>query len=614
MTGSGKTGLGIVLLEEIAFEGIPAIIIDPKGDLTNLTLQDSLDIGQAIYTPGSTAGIPVSILSSLKRPQLDEETMRLTISSTVTSLLGIAGINADPMSKEHILLSTILESGDQDITSLVNAIQSPPFDRLGVLPLDMFYPEKQRYDLAIKLNSFLAAPRFKVWLEGFPLDIDKILWKDGSPQHAIFYLSHLNDHERMFFVTLLYTAVEKWMRSRSGSKGLEAVVYFDEVAGYLPPVRNPPSKEVIIRLLKQARAFGVGLVLATQNPVDLDYKALSNSGTWMIGKLQTEQDKKRIIEGLEGKIKSLANLGKREFILHSIYQDQIKFRSRDTICRLVGPLSLDQIPKGEYKKTEIQKIKVVPSVPSKYKVYYHKSNGVYHGYVGGRARVTYESKKYGYIQDKIIDGIYRDDWEPFDFVEDRERNFDYASLDLPDLKQSDFENWIYKTQTIEIPVNEHLGMVGTNFWDECNARYDQDKNELMNKYNAKIIALQQKMEKERTKLKEYEQRLVARKREHTFSAFEIGMNIASGRRRSMSSSFTKARMVEQDEIRVKQQKLVIEQTREQWIHLNEQTKKGIAALREKWNAIAEDITYARIRPYKKDIVVEMFGVFWVGDE
>jgi hypothetical protein len=607
MTGSGKTGLGIVLMEEAALAGIPAIIIDPKGDLTNLIYQDKLNIIQTIYTPGSDVGVPVSILSSLKV----KDTM--AISSTVTSLLGIAGISADPMSKEHILLSTILESGDQDINSLINAIQSPPFDRLGVLPLETFYPEKKRYDLAIKLNSFLAAPRFKAWVEGVPLDIESMLWKDGKPCQAIFYLAHLNELERMFFVTLLYTAIEGWMRSRRGSTELEALVYFDEVTGYLPPVKNPPSKEVIIRMLKQARAYGVGLVLATQNPIDLDYKALSNIGTWMIGKLQTEQDKKRIIEGLEGKITNLATLGKREFLLHSIYQDQIKFKSRDAISRLVGPLSLDQIPKGEYEIAEIQKIKVVPSVPSKYRTYYHKSKGVYHGYIGGQARVTYESKKYNYVTERLVGGLYNGDWDKFYYEPDDERDYDYAPLDLPDLDQSDFENWIYKTEVIEIPVSTHLGIVGTNFWDEANKLHDQEKSDLMKKYNAKIDTLKLRLDKAYAKLHGYQQRLSARKKEQTFSIFEIGLSMMSGRKRSLSSSMSKGRMVEQDAVMVKQQQLAVDQIKAEWESLNERTRSELAAIREKWDAIATDVTYERIRPYKKDIVTEIFGVIWKGE-
>jgi len=357
MTGSGKTGLCIDLLEEAALQGIPALMIDPKGDITNAllhfpellpedflpwvnpdqarrndkTLEESAadaaslwknglekwGIGSeriralgksahfAVYTPGSEAGIPVNVLASLKAPGLpweeNREMLAEKISGIVMGLLGLVGLDdLDPIrSKEHILLSNIFESAwsrdrDLDLTELILQIQNPPFDKLGVLELDSFFPEKERLELSILLNNIMAAPTFQAWLEGEPLDIDSLLYgSDGKPRHSVFYIAHLSDAERMFFVTLLYTAVETWMRTQKGSTSLRALIYFDEIFGYLPPVKNPPSKTPMLRMLKQARAFGVGQVLVTQNPVDVDYKAMSNAGTWFIGKLQTEQDKNR---------------------------------------------------------------------------------------------------------------------------------------------------------------------------------------------------------------------------------------------------------------------------------------------------------------------------------
>ncbi|HDD61485.1 MAG TPA: ATP-binding protein, partial [Chloroflexi bacterium] len=364
MTGSGKTGLCIDLLEEAALQGIPALMIDPKGDITNALLhfpelraedfapwvnpdqarrEDKTieqaaadaaalwtkglakwDIGPdriqalkdaahfAIYTPGSEAGIPVNILASLKAPGIpwdeNREMLAEKISGIVMGLLGLVGLNdLDPVrSKEHILISNIFESAwskgkDLDLTELIMQIQNPPFQKLGVLELDYFFPEKDRQELSIMLNSILAAPTFQAWIEGEPLDIEKLLFgPDGRPRHSVFYIAHLSDAERMFFVTLLYAAVETWMRKQKGSTTLRALIYFDEIFGYLPPVKNPPSKTPMLRMLKQARAFGIGQVLVTQNPVDVDYKALSNAGTWFIGKLQTEQDKNRLLDGLEG--------------------------------------------------------------------------------------------------------------------------------------------------------------------------------------------------------------------------------------------------------------------------------------------------------------------------
>ena len=363
MTGSGKTGLCIGLLEEAALQGIPALIVDPKGDLTNLVLHfpnflpsdfepwidpelarrsgksmadlsaetaanwqkglanselgpdDLRALGAAadfaIYTPGSTSGLPINILSSFQPPDIDwadnREILREKISTTVTALLGLVGItDIDPLrSREHILLSNVLENAwskgtTLDLTELILQTQNPPFARLGAFPLDSFYPAKDRSELAMLLNNFLASPSFETWLIGGPLDINAMLYTpEGKIRHSIFYLAHLSDNERMFFTTLLFAATEAWMRTQRGTSGLRALLYFDEILGYLPPVANPPSKPILLRMLKQARAFGLGLLLATQNPVDVDYKALSNAGTWFIGRLQTDQDKQRLLDGLE---------------------------------------------------------------------------------------------------------------------------------------------------------------------------------------------------------------------------------------------------------------------------------------------------------------------------
>jgi len=418
MTGSGKTGLCIVLLEEAALHGIPAIIIDPKGDLTNLMLhfpdlapQDfqpwidanlarrsgkSLEqvaadasnswreglkewgvpqerimalknaVQFAIFTPGSDAGIPVSVLSSLAVPEIawqeNREVLREKITSTVTALLGLVGYtDIDPLrSREHILLANIFESAwsqgkDVELAELILQTQTPPFEKLGAFPVETFFPAKDRMELAMVLNNILAAPAFETWREGQSLNIGSMLYSaDGRPRHNIFYLAHLSDPERMFFVTLLLSAVETWMRTQSGSSSLRALLYMDEIFGYLPPLRNPPSKLPLLRMLKNARAFGLGLLLATQNPVDVDYKALSNAGTWFIGKLQTEQDKNRLLDGLEsasGGIsrivfdKLISSLGKRVFVLHNIHAKQPELlQTRSTMNFLAGPLTRNQIP------------------------------------------------------------------------------------------------------------------------------------------------------------------------------------------------------------------------------------------------------------------------------
>jgi len=420
MTGSGKTGLCIALLEEAAMDSIPAIVIDPKGDIPNLLLQfpelsgedfrpwinegdaakkgmepdeyaekqanmwknGLADWGQDgeriremgkkvdinVFTPGSNAGIPVSILASLDVPEFeildDPEALAERIESTVSSLLSLMGIQADPIqSPEHILLSNIFLhcwQNDESLTlqSLIHHIQTPPFEQIGVVSVDEFIKEKDRKSLAMKLNSLLASPGFSTWLKGVPLDMHKMLHApDGRARISIFSIAHLSDSERMFFVSLLLNQMLGWMRSQSGTTSLRAMLYMDEIYGYLPPTANPPSKKPMMTMLKQARAYGLGLLLATQNPVDLDYKALSNIGSWFLGRLQTERDKARVLEGLEGAASSqhstfnrgkmeelLAGLGSRVFLLNNVHDDAPStFHVRWVMSYLPGPLARTQI-------------------------------------------------------------------------------------------------------------------------------------------------------------------------------------------------------------------------------------------------------------------------------
>jgi hypothetical protein len=420
MTGSGKTGLCIDLLEEAAIDSVPAILIDPKGDLTNLLLtfpdlrpedfepwvnvddarRKGLSVGEyaryiadlwrngladwgegperirmlkesadfRIYTPGSDAGLPISILASLRAPVLswdeNEELLREQIQGTVSALLGLVGIEADPLrSREHILLSNVFEhfwrqSEDLDLASLITAIQSPPVRQLGVFDVDTFFPEKGRFELAMSLNSIIAAPSFGTWLQGEPLDIANLLYTpSGEPRHSIFYIAHLSESERMFFVTLLLEQIVTWVRQQSGTTSLRALLYFDEVFGFFPPVAEPPSKRPLLTLLKQARAFGFGVVLTTQNPVDLDYKGLTNAGTWFIGKLQTERDKMRVLDGLESVTtqaggaldrreldRTISALSSRVFLLHNVHEDQpVIFQTRWAMSYLRGPLTRTQV-------------------------------------------------------------------------------------------------------------------------------------------------------------------------------------------------------------------------------------------------------------------------------
>ncbi len=427
MTGSGKTGLSISIIEEAAIDHIPAIIIDPKGDLGNLLLtfpefkasdflpwinaddarkkgvspeeyareqanlwkkgladwdQDGQRIAKfksaaefAIYTPGSRAGLPVSILNSLAAPDQkalqDLDLVREQIQTTTSGLLQLLNVKAEPLtSREHILLSSIIEhewlaGRDLQISDLISMIQTPPFQKIGVFDMDSFFPAADRFKLAMTFNNLLAAPGFKSWMEGDTLDIDHMLYtQSGKPRISIFSIAHLSDSERMFFVTLLLNQMISWMRRQSGTTSLRALLYMDEVFGFFPPVGEPPSKKPLLTLLKQARAFGVGVMLSTQNPVDLDYKGLSNAGTWLIGRLQTERDKERLIDGLMGidssgsldkkmLLKLISTLKKRVFLLHNVHNQQLTFfHTRWVLSYLRGPLTRTQIK--ELMKSKFQ--------------------------------------------------------------------------------------------------------------------------------------------------------------------------------------------------------------------------------------------------------------------
>ncbi|RIK77197.1 MAG: ATP-binding protein [Planctomycetota bacterium] len=420
MTGSGKTGLCLTLLEEAAIDGIPAIAIDPKGDIGNLLLTfpqllpedfrpwvdpataaragmtpDDFALATAtqwreglaswgqeperierlraaaevtIYTPGSQAGIPLTVLRSFAAPPADllgdGDMLRERITSSASGLLALLGIDADPLrSREHILLANILDRAwrggeDVDLGNLIRQIQTPPFDKVGFLDLESFFPAKDRFELAMSLNNLLASPGFSGWASGEVLDVQRLLYTSaGRPRVSIVSIAHLSEAERMFFVTILLNELIAWMRKQSGTSSLRAILYMDEVFGYLPPTANPPSKTPMLTLLKQARAYGLGLVLATQNPVDLDYKALSNAGTWFIGRLQTERDKARVLDGLEGASAAagaafdratmdamISGLRNRVFLLNDVHEDApAVFETRWAMSYLRGPLTRDQI-------------------------------------------------------------------------------------------------------------------------------------------------------------------------------------------------------------------------------------------------------------------------------
>ena len=579
MTGSGKTGLCITLLEEAAIDGIPAIIIDPKGDLCNLLLtfpnlspqdfepwvnegdaqkkglsvpdfaaqqanlwkeglaswgQDGERIKRLrsaadfhIYTPGSNVGTPVSILSSFAAPpeslREDNELLAERVNTTVTSLLGLIGVEADPIrSREHILLSNILNQEwsagrNLDLAGLIQKVQTPPITKIGVMDLDSFFPADDRFQLAMTLNNLLASPTFASWMEGESLDIQKMLYTDsGKPRLAIFSIAHLADAERMFFVSLLLNQMLGWVRAQSGTTSLRAILYMDEIFGYFPPVANPPSKLPLLTLLKQARAFGLGVVLATQNPVDLDYKGLANTGTWFIGRLQTERDKDRVLEGLEGIAAGsgkrfdrqemeqlIAGLGNRIFLMNNVHDDAPEvFETRWAMSYLRGPLTRTQIKSlMEPLKTTAPAAAAAteaattparnapeqnqrPVLPPEITQYYipirstaSEARLSYHPMLLGSAEVHYSSSKTVDVTQqltvlaKFADGPVDLDWGQSvalnvpveDLGTEPEADCQYVILPPKASKaksyaawQKDFASWIYRNQRLELMESPSL--------------------------------------------------------------------------------------------------------------------------------------------------------------
>jgi hypothetical protein len=573
MTGSGKTGLCINLLEEAAIDNIPAIIIDPKGDLCNLLLtfpnlapedfapwvEEGVDAAQQaqfwkeglakwdedgerikrlkdaadfrIYTPGSNAGLPVSILKSFVAPpetiRQDNEALAERINTTVTSLLALIGIDADPVrSREHILLSNILNhewsaGRDLDIAGLIQKVQTPPITKVGVMELDSYFPAADRFELAMSLNHLLASPSFGSWMEGEALDVAKFLHTEsGKPRHSIFSIAHLSDAERMFFVSLLLNQVLGWMRTQSGTTSLRAILYMDEIFGYFPPVANPPSKLPLLTLLKQGRAFGLGVVLATQNPVDLDYKGLANTGTWFIGRLQTERDKARVLEGLEGIAAGtgqkfdrqameqlLAGLDKRIFLMNNVHEDEPElFETRWALSYLRGPLTRTQIkllmdplkattttpapaavaaPAPVATAPPKTERAILPPEISQYYIPVRSSGGgaatlTYHPMLLGTAEVRYSNSKTVEMTQQLnrlaafADGPAGLDWSQATVVDlpvedlesEPEAGAQFAEVPSEATKaknyaswRKDLANWIYRNQRLELLESPSLEIV-----------------------------------------------------------------------------------------------------------------------------------------------------------
>jgi hypothetical protein len=783
MTGSGKTGLCLDLLEEAALQHIPALLIDPKGDITNALLhfpdllpqdfqpwvnadqarREGLTVEQmaaqaadqarkgmaewdlplerlralqasvdfTIYTPGSDAGIPVSILTSLKCPpiswQENREILREKISATAIALLGLVGLeDIDPVrSREHILLANIFEHAwsrarDLDLGELILQVQTPPFPQLGVFDVNTFFPEKDRFELAMLLNNILAAPAFQSWIEGQPLDIPSLLVApDGRPRHCVFYIAHLTDAERMFFVTLLYTAVETWMRSQTGTPSLRTLVYFDEIYGYLPPIRNPPSKQPMMRMLKQARAYGVGLVFVTQNPVDIDYKALSNAGTWFIGKLQTEQDKQRLLDGLESAMpdsldravidRLISTLGKRVFVLNNVHDRKpVLFQTRWAMNYMAGPLTRAQIPAlnrtsrssepeivnisptmDELPQTrvsvsidEFQPIRITeplpsatvnlppsagkPTLPPGVREYILPNNLtftqafkaagrqfpedalsqglIYRPVILAQVGIRFLNHKYNLdtsLQKTVLveypDRRGGTRWENYTTLPvdpagltdapDPQGTFSVIEAPFTDIKtlaamQKDFLDWAYRNTQVIVRANEALKIFtgpevsSAEFRTQCAEIARQGRDAELRKITAsfasKLRVLRERVVREERELDEDQTEFSQRKVEELGTHAENFLGVFGGRRRSrLSSSLSKHRLTEQAKADVEESVDAIADFRQQIADLEAQQEQAISESNAAWGDIAAQITEIPITPYKKDVMLDLFGVAWM---
>lgn len=709
MTGSGKTGLGIGILEEAALDKIPALIIDPKGDVGNLLLtfpelkpedfekwgvedgkkeaktwseglkewnegkdrikrlKDSVEY--TIYTPGSRMGRPISILDSFDAPSKDEmedeEAFQNRISTTAASLLNLIGVDADPIkSREHILISAILSDYwkkelDIDLATLIAAIQKPPFVKIGVLDIETFYPAKERLQLSMSLNNLLAAPGFQAWLDGDPLDVQKLLYsEDGTPRHSIFSIAHLSDRERMFFVTLLLNATLRWMRKQSGTSVLRALLFMDEIYGFFPPTAEPPSKKPMITLLKQARAIGLGIILTTQNPVDLDYKGLSNCGTWFIGKLQTDRDRARIIEGLKltkgqdaDQIdKWLSSVGKRIFLLYSVHLSHpVLFETRWTLSYLLGPLTLPQIkmltPKVETTTPAPKSFSPTPKVLSGIDQYFIPTQSIqkdphYKPYLLARVKLHFVDslKKIDTWEERVLAAPLDSDgkrvlWDEAENITDeagrlttegaKEAHYGDVNLSSKDLKE-DILTGIFQTQVYPIFQAAGLKIASkpNETESEFHARLDQALREkrdslisqIKSKYEPKIATLRDRVKRAQAKVDEQTAQVGRQKFDTYLSVGATILGALLGRKATTTtinqagSTMRRAGRIGKEETEATLAKESQENLEKDLESLQQQFEAEISSLESA--PLEKDLETIEIRPRKSDIAVLTQGVLW----
>lgn len=661
MTGSGKTGLGIGILEEAALDHIPVIAIDPKGDMGNLLLtfpqlkaeqfrpwineRTAQDKGQtpdqfaegqaslwkkglaewgqtgkriaqlrnnvdlAIYTPGSNSGLPVSVLQSFDAPEQtlidDVDLYRERVQATATGILTLLGIDADPVtSREHILISRLLdhawkEGRNLDIASLIHEIQVPPITKVGVMNLDAFFPEKDRFALAMSLNNLLAAPGFEAWMTGEPLKAKNLLYtEDGKPRISVMSIAHLDEPQRMFFVSMLLNEIIGWMRAQQGTSSLRAILYMDEIFGYMPPVANPPSKTLFLTLLKQARAYGLGLVLSTQNPVDLDYKGLSNTGTWFIGRLQTERDKARVMEGLEGASdgsfnkqameRTIAGLGKRRFLLHNVHEDEaVVFNTRWVMSYLAGPFTRDHIRRlmstAKNKLTAAAKAvskpaqksaASAPTLPPSVKQYFVRGHGeeiIYHPRLIAGGDVVFTSARYNVEDERDVmhtvefaDNAIAVDWDDSETlslgVDDLLKSgaSDASFAECPAVAntaknytawEKDYKRWLrqnenvtlYRSKSFKLTSlpTETQGDFRARLQDAASEKRDAAIAKIRTRYASKVNTLDNRLLRAQQAIERESQQSTKKKLDTAISVGTAILGFVLGRKKMSSASATK---------------------------------------------------------------------------
>jgi hypothetical protein len=671
MTGSGKTGLGIILLEEALQAGVPVLILDPKGDMGNLGAPGLPK--PTIYTPGSDAGVPLNVVGSLAAPSLswdtEAEALRDEIEGTVMSILGLIGIEADPLaSREFVLLSNLIERAwragrDLDLAALIGEIQTPPLRKLGVFDVDTFFAAKDRTALALRLNGLVASPSFAAWSAGAPIDIGAML---TSP--AVIYLAHLSEQERQFAVTLVLSKLVTWMRAQSGTPDLRVLVYMDEVFGFAPPTALPPSKKPILTVLKQGRAFGVGMVLSTQNPVDLDYKAMANAGTWMVGRLQTENDKARVLEGLKSAAggtdvglldAAIGGLAKRQFMLVSAKTNTpVVFGTRNALSTLSGPLTRDQV--AEMTRAEAappaapaplpdEQTPVAPPVAAGVPVAYldptapwaaqlgATAGGTLHAYLAARVSIRFddtgvdELDEFEALYGPLDAGLDLEretvvDFDDRDFLPSGTGDYVLPAVPLGERAffrdaEKDVARRVTRRQALELHRNAKLKLVSRPgepfeaFAARCDeaaqAAADAETAKLRDRLEARQDRLQAALAQAQRRVEELT--LEERGREAAELAEGAGALLGAllgGRRRSRSiAGALNRRARSADRLRTAQAK--VEDKYADLREIEHEIANDVEAIDARWRGIGDAIDTVAIRPEAADVHVERLALVWV---